>query len=210
MPDEPVRKGKIGRLPVAIRNEVNRRLFENESGAKIITWLNAQPDVLRVLDEYFGEEPITPQNLSEWRKGGYQDWLRRREEVERIKDLAEFSLKLGEAAGGSVSDGSAAILGGRIMAEIEAAAGYTPEQIEAVAMLRKGDHDRVKLQQSAQSIELKRKEVALDEKRFQRTTCELFIKWADDKKVKEVIESRATNAEKIEKLGQAIFGEDWE
>ena len=25
MPDEPVRKGKIGRLPVAIRNEVNRQ-----------------------------------------------------------------------------------------------------------------------------------------------------------------------------------------
>ena len=208
--DEPVRKGKIGRLPVVIRNEVNRRLFENEIATTILSWLNEQPDVLRVLDEQFHEQPVTPQNLSEWRAGGFQDWLRRREEVEKTKDLAQFCLDLGKAAGGSISDGSAALLGGRIMAEIEAASTYTPDQVESVALLRKGDHEALKRKQAAELIGLKRKEIALDEKRFQRTTCELFIKWYDDKKVKEVVESRATNSEKIEKLGQAIFGEDWE
>ncbi len=118
MPDESqdrARTGKIARMPVAIRNDVNRRLFENESGARIVAWINDQPEALKILDDYFGEEPVTPQNLSEWRKGGFQDWLRRREEVERIKDLSEYCLRLGDAAGGSISDGSAAILGGKIM-----------------------------------------------------------------------------------------------
>ncbi len=35
------------------------------------------------------------------------------------RTLADYALKLGQAAGGSISDGSAAIAGGRIMAQLE-------------------------------------------------------------------------------------------
>jgi len=211
MADDPVRKGKIGRLPVVIRNEINRRLFENEGGAKILTWLNAQPDVLRVLDESFGEEPVTPQNLSEWRKGGYRDWLRRQEEVDRLRDLSDYALKLGAAAGGSIADGSAAIAGGRIMAMIEAAGDDDLDKlIKSITLLRLGDSEKAKLDIRRQVLAQRDQVIDLQRKRFQRQTCELFLKWYDSKKARDVIESRASNSEKIEKLGQAIFGEDWE
>lgn len=210
MPDA-ARTGKIGRCPVAIRNEVNRRLHENEGASKIITWLHSQPVVLKILDEYFGEEPIKPQNISEWRKGGYQDWLKRQEQVEHTKDLADHALKLGEAAGGNISDGSAAIAGGRIMALLENAADDDlGDLVKSITLLRLGDSEKAKLDLRRQTVKQRDEVIGLAKKKFQRDTCALFVKWSKDDRAKKILESRATNSEKIEQLGQAIFGEDWE
>lgn len=198
-------------MPVAIRNEVNRRLFENEGGSKILTWLNAQPEVLRILDEYFGEEPVTPQNLSEWRKGGFQDWLKRQEQIEQVKELAEFSMKLGQAAGGNISDGSAAIAGGRIMSMLETATGPDlTKAVFALSALRATDLDKEKIGIRRDTLKQRDRVVTLHEKKFQRDSLKLFLKWAEDKRARDVLESRASNSEKIEQLGQIMFGEDWE
>ena len=40
------RTGKIARLPVAIRTELNQRLRDGESGSTLLPWLNAQPEVV--------------------------------------------------------------------------------------------------------------------------------------------------------------------
>lgn len=40
------RTGKIARLPVAIREEVNRRLLDGEPASKILPWLNGLPDLV--------------------------------------------------------------------------------------------------------------------------------------------------------------------
>ena len=210
MADEPARTGKIGRLPVAIRNEVNRRLHANEPGPVLLRWLNKQPAVLQVLDEYFHEQPVSAQNLSEWRQGGFQDWLKRQEQSERIKDLAGFALSLGEAAGGNISDGTAAILGGKIMLKMEALADEDiGDAVKQVALLRMGDHEAQKMGIRKKVLEQRDAMIDLNKKKFQRTTCELFLKWAEDDRAKKVIDGRGSNAEKIEQLGQVMFGEDW-
>lgn len=61
----------------------------------------------------------------------------------------------------------------------------------------------------SQKIGLKREDLGLQKKRFQRDTCKLFIKWQADEKAKAIVNGASTNAEKIEQLGQAMFGEDW-
>jgi len=70
------RNGKIARLPKKIREELNRRLEEGCTGAKLAEWLNEVPSVKKVLREQFKNQPISEQNLSQWRDGGYEDWLR--------------------------------------------------------------------------------------------------------------------------------------
>lgn len=50
---------------------------------------------------------------------------------------------------------------------------------------------------------------ALDRSKFQRETAELFLKWFADQTAKEIASSNATHADKIEQLGQAMFGPDW-
>jgi hypothetical protein len=73
------RVGKIARLPSIIREQLNNRLFNGALGKEIISWLNASPEVTRIMAEQFAGKPISENNLSEWRRGGYQDWLRQRE-----------------------------------------------------------------------------------------------------------------------------------
>ncbi len=58
-------------------------------------------------------------------------------------------------------------------------------------------------------FEQKEREIALQREKFKRDTCELFLTWYDDERAKAITTSGATNAEKIEQLGQAMFGEDW-
>lgn len=49
----------------------------------------------------------------------------------------------------------------------------------------------------------------LELEKFKRDTCDLFLKWHEDKQAREIASSSATNADKIERLGQLMFGEDW-
>jgi len=68
-------KGKIGRLPKAIQEQVNRRLENSEKGRPMVAWLNSLPEVQAVLAAEFASQPIRQQNLSKWRKFGYKQWL---------------------------------------------------------------------------------------------------------------------------------------
>jgi hypothetical protein len=93
------RKGKIARLPKPIRDELNQRIENGESGPELIAWLNPLPDVQRVLAEHFEDRPIRVQNISEWRQGGYQDWLQLQETRTLTLQVAEQSGTLADAAG---------------------------------------------------------------------------------------------------------------
>ncbi len=77
-------RSKIGQMPGELRLEINRRLRAGEDYLAIAAWMNARPDVRAVLKQCFRGAPISPANLSEWRrKGGYAEWLRQQEEVQR-------------------------------------------------------------------------------------------------------------------------------
>jgi len=89
------RNGKIARLPKKIREELNHRLEDGCPGVKIVEWLNAHPRVQKVLRKEFNGEPISEQNLSRWKEGGYQEWLRQREALEQMRWTIERSGELG-------------------------------------------------------------------------------------------------------------------
>ncbi|HEX3718046.1 MAG TPA: hypothetical protein VH595_08765 [Verrucomicrobiae bacterium] len=69
------RRGKIARLPREIREQLNTRLDDGEDAAQILSWLNALPAVQKAMANHFNGQPISPQNLGAWRKGGFQEWL---------------------------------------------------------------------------------------------------------------------------------------
>ena len=68
------RTGKIARLPRHIRDQLNQRLDDGEPGNQLVDWLNRLPEVQTILAQQFDGEPISPQNLSRWRQGGFRDW----------------------------------------------------------------------------------------------------------------------------------------
>jgi hypothetical protein len=59
------RRGKIARLPDALRDELNRRLLDGELYKKIGGWLAEK-----------GHGGIDKRHLSVWFHGGYQEWLK--------------------------------------------------------------------------------------------------------------------------------------
>ena len=83
------RTGKIARLPGALRHELNHRLHNGAPGREIVPWLNALPEVQRVLAARFASRPITEDNLSEWRQGGFQEWLLQEERRVRLRELSD-------------------------------------------------------------------------------------------------------------------------
>ena len=105
------RNGKIARLPLHIRNELNKRLSDGDSGVKLVRWLNEEVSFFLHNDSESRRLRITVQNLSEWRQGGYQDWLRHMEARQFIQDLAERAGELDQAADGKgISDRFGALL----------------------------------------------------------------------------------------------------
>jgi len=58
-------------------------------------------------------------------------------------------------------------------------------------------------------LERRHQELDLSRDKFQRETCELFIKWSADQRAREITESPSSNSDKIESLGAIMFGDLW-
>ena len=81
------RIGKIARLPQNIRDQINEKLHNGIHGVEILYWLNELPVVQAIMQEGFGGEPISPQNLSNWNQGGYLDWVAQKEIELHTRDI---------------------------------------------------------------------------------------------------------------------------
>ena len=89
-----IRNGKIANLPNDIREQLNLRLLEGESGRELAAWLNALPDVQSTLASQFNAVPISEVNLTHWRQGGYLQWLTERECFDSARALADGDCNL--------------------------------------------------------------------------------------------------------------------
>ena len=98
------RKGKMARLPDEIRMQVNERPANGIPGIQIVKWLNKPRDVERVLENYFAKSPISEQNLTEWKQGGFLEWQKRRAAMELTRERADQVAETTESAGGPLSD----------------------------------------------------------------------------------------------------------
>jgi hypothetical protein len=74
--------GKISRLPHEIRERLNQRLADGHSATAVLPWLNSLPEVQAVLTAQFAGEPISDNNLSEYRKRGFRKWQTQRAALE--------------------------------------------------------------------------------------------------------------------------------
>lgn len=150
------RNGKIGRLPKAIRQELNRRLDDGEPGKQLVGWLNGRAEVREVLEEQFGGRAVNEQNLSEWKQGGYRDWQRHQETCERVRCLAEQAEDLeAETEHVAVSDRLATRLAAELATVAENLIGESAdagerwqrlrELLQELGQLRRDDHRAARL-----------------------------------------------------------------
>jgi hypothetical protein len=211
-PAAPTPKGKIGRLPARIREAVNRRLHDGETAGQILPWLNALPEVVKVLELHFSGEAVSPQNLSAWRAAGFQAWLAQREEIESTKSLAKFAADLAAAAGTDLGSAAKAVAAGKILARLQGVGDDAEietllDLTKAAVKLHGGDIDTVKLKQAQHALDQRERDLTLREHKYQRDTADLFLKWHADLRAREIAESKADRTVKMDQLVQLIFGE---
>src|SRR4051794_1220467 len=93
------RTGKIARLPLALREQINQRLADGEPGPDLLAELNGLEPVRQMLAAQFDGKPINAQNLTEWKQGGYRDWERAVENRALAQDFIAEATGLSEETG---------------------------------------------------------------------------------------------------------------
>jgi hypothetical protein len=132
------RNGKIARLPREIREELNQRLERSEPGSQLLAWLNALEEVREVLKDEFDGVPISKQNLSEWRQGGFEEWLARQDLWAKVLKVKDFAGDLGEDRDNVVADDVATVMAAHYAALISDWDGEVDAKFEARARMLNG------------------------------------------------------------------------
>ncbi|MDR3403163.1 MAG: hypothetical protein P4L99_11765 [Chthoniobacter sp.] len=151
------RTGKIGRLPQAIRQELNQRIADGEGAQQLVDWLNGLEPVRERLAEYHQGRPITEHNISDWKQGGFLDWQCHEECRGALRDFLEEAKELDkEMDSEDVLTERATKMVTVILLKLfrqAAVAESGPEQRKAVleiarelARLRRGDHQRARVE----------------------------------------------------------------
>ena len=113
------RRGKIARLPAAIRRQLNERLEDGEPAKPLILWLHSLPEVQAVLAAQFAGQPITPNNLTRWKQGGFQDWLEDQRALEAAAAVFEQADDLKAMAQEDLADRMTLVLTAKMALELQ-------------------------------------------------------------------------------------------
>ena len=205
------RQGKIARLPKKIREQLNLRLDDGEPGKQLVEWLNALPETRSILEEYFGGRPINEQNLTEWKQGGHQDWLRDQETRERVQRLAERAEDLDDAADGvEISDRLGSVLAAELadtaqkldeIADPNERWQRLQEILRELWRLRSEDHQgkRLQLQQEQWERAMEREETE-NERRSEKEERDRLV---------DLFFAKQRQSLTAEVLGGGEYGEKW-
>ena len=204
-------RSKIGRLPFAVRNELNERIRDGAQGAELLDWLNSLKETKKILRE-MKSDAVNAQNLTDWRSTGYKDWLEDQNDADRIRRLAEVSQTLAAAAGGNVAGVGCSIATAKIMDALESADDDKIADLStALVKLRASENAAQKVALAEEKNAIQKEQLELNRAKFERDTTRLFIKWAQSKDaIALATDKRLGSDEKTERLGRLMFGDLWE
>ena len=178
------RRGKIARLPQRIRHELSIRLDDGDTCAEILAWLNPLPEVKAVLAEDFAGEPISQQNLSQWKQGGHQDWLEWQDELAAADSLRDTTAELRDRTpGAQILENLAAWLTVQLAGILEQPAPDDPA--EEFALLNAATQALSQLQRGDATSDRLARQRAEFEKTLPADLEEQFLKYARRPEIKE-------------------------
>jgi len=164
------RRGKIARLPFAIREELNRRLQNGEEGKNLVAWLNSNPEVQATTANASAVKAINEQNLTNWKAGGYRDWEAKQEALEISRQLCADAPEMADAGAAAITDHVCFRLAARIamiLRDLSNPDDSPNRQLESLAQLcrqlvqlRRGDHN-------LRWLQIERERLALHQQKYQ-------------------------------------------
>jgi hypothetical protein len=204
--------GKIACLPEELREQLNQRLLNGESGRQAIAWLNDLPRVKEILAAQFSGVPVNDENLSNWRHSGYHRWFRHR----HTKDLSKYAAEITRDSDGQFAPAAAAVASARIFDFLDSAeaAQANPNDLTkcaiAASALLKMQHDSERVKIAGQRLLQHNIALRLKRDKQQRNEVAIARRILGDARAKAIEDSSWSSAEKIEALGIHMYGELWE
>jgi hypothetical protein len=170
------RNGKIANLPSGIRDTLNSRIENGDPGMALVAWLNNLPEVQSTLAESFQSRPITEQNLSEWKQGGFREWQQQQKVTDRFHSFLALSEHIeGSAEGFDVPERLAYFLAVELASEtsrlLEATTDpkqrwqYLCESLRQLKSLRQGDHAAARTALERQRFEVESERLEKEEEK---------------------------------------------
>jgi len=156
-PSGRARTGKIARLPHRIREALNERLREGLPCAEILSWLNALPEVRETLQKRFDGSPMTQDNISRWRHGGYAGWLENQQNKEAIAIMAASCRNIDQKEREELTSQIALAVTARMVVELrkfdalpegDGKSAAWRELVWSLTLLRRGEfyHEKLRLE----------------------------------------------------------------
>lgn len=208
--------GKIARLPNDIREELNRRLLDDQAASDILPWLNELPAVKRILDAKFHGKPIKRQNLDYWRRTGYQFWLQQEQAFLAIYRISREARSVTQADCQALARGTATVVASRLFQLVQSANSekYTIDDYKKIVGTVKpvltGEHNVIRLKHEYERFRQRERFLILMRDKQQRDVVAIGRRLLGDERAKQVEAAPIDNAAKIELIGLNLYGELWE
>jgi hypothetical protein len=202
-------KGKIGKLPKDVREELNRRLDNGGQGRQLLAWLNSLPEVQAVVAAEFGGKPIRKQNLSEWRNGGYKHWLQQQEVLDMARQLSADTGELQRAGDQSLTEHMSVWLTARYLMAIRKLAEKNPDGEPDMKGLREFCHHLVAVRRgeiSAARLKIEQERLEREREKTGEEVIAHFQRWVKNPEVRDAICRNYISPEERERRMREIFG----
>ncbi|MGB8356433.1 MAG: hypothetical protein WCD79_21220 [Chthoniobacteraceae bacterium] len=207
------RNGKIARLPYDLREKINFMLQAGLTAKIVLEAINGMPKVKELLDKFFLGNSLTEQNITNWRQGGYQEWLVGRDAKSVVNQMREEAMCLNSEAlvgGGPITDTLATVMAARY-ATIIAKLDLNPQAdvsrelevfrniIRDIRDLRKGDHTATRLRQREARL-------VMDAVHKNDHIVTQFRKWMTQDKLWTILGGEYTHPDAYQRLYHFILG----
>lgn len=193
-------RSKLGRLPHAVRTELNERLRDGATSESIIAWLDTLPEYHATL-KALGAAAVNAQNITQWRGSGYKDWLDEQAKTRHLRAIAELANDMAEQVGGDPTAIGARLLAGKLLDCMEHA---KPDEIgdlaAAVSKLRRGETDAAKVRLLAEKLAHDSRRLDLDRQKFRLQVAERAMSIFEDRQAQEIATGTGSRDERIKKL----------
>jgi hypothetical protein len=202
-------QGFCVKVPKAIRDELNRRLQNGERARSLVAWLNSHPDVQPVIAAEFGGKPVREQNLSEWRNGGYQQFLQQQEVLEMARQLSADAGELQPPGAPPLTDHIGVWLTARYLLAIRKQAEKNSDGEPDLQALREFCQDFVALQRgnnSAERLKIEQARVEREREKIEEELFAEFFQWGKKPEIRDLLCRDWVSPEEQERRLREKFG----
>ncbi len=199
--------GKIASLPRPIRDQLNSGLDNADDPKLLLKWLNSLPQVQKLLAEKFHGEPITRQNLYQWRKRGFRKWDLQQTALRFVADLSSDNPGADKPLTSDLTERLTDWAAIRFAALAEAMVATTQKPQTEMRHLRQFAADVVTLRRadlSAGRLHLQHRRLALAQSQTQPELEKLFWEWTKRPDIREKLHPRLDEGRIRRRLDQLI------